>query len=425
MNIAQIIADKRDGLELAREQIEFLIKGYAAHEVPDYQMAAFAMAVYFQNMTAVETETLTRCMVETGERLQWSGKPAVGKHSTGGIGDKISISLVPLLACCGVQVPKISGRGLGATGGTLDKLEAIPGFRCELSNDEFRSIVNWNGCSIASASVNLAPADKRLYALRDVTATVASVPLITASILSKKVAEGVSALILDVKWGSGAFMKTLDSARELAQSLVRVGNRLGVKTSAVITDMNQPLGHMIGHAVEINESIDVLRGDGPADVVELTLELGGRLLVAVDIASNLTAAKAMLMGKIDSGEALEKLGEMVKSQGGDLDRERIVAPQRVVTVDESGFVSRINAERLGLAIIEMGGGRKKLGDQLDHSTGIEFLVRLGDRVESGQPIANVFCHPGHASYATSLVGAAVGVSPAPVEPPVLIVESFS
>ncbi len=264
MNVAQILADKRDGKRLSDEQIRFLVSGYADQSVPDYQMSAFAMAVFFQGMTLDETTTLTQSMIDSGKRMKWSGKkPSVDKHSTGGIGDKVSIPLAPLLACCGVEVPMISGRGLGATGGTLDKLESIKGYRCEISDDEFRSIVNWNGCSIASASSSLAPADKRFYALRDVTATVPSVPLITGSILSKKIAEGIDALILDVKWGSGAFMKTLDDARELAKSLVFVGNALGVKTAAVITDKNQPLGRMIGNAVEVDESIDVLRGIGP------------------------------------------------------------------------------------------------------------------------------------------------------------------
>ncbi len=422
MNIAQIISEKRDGKELTTEQIQFLVRGYAAEEVPDYQMSAFAMAVYFSGMTDTETETLTRCMIDSGERLSWSGKPAVDKHSTGGIGDKISIPLAPMLACCDVQVPMISGRGLGATGGTLDKLESIAGYRCNLSNDEFRSIVNWNGVSIASASAKLAPADKRLYALRDVTATVPSIPLITGSILSKKVAEGIDALVLDVKWGSGAFMKTLESARALAASLVRVGNRLGVKTSAVITDMNQPLGKMIGNTVEIEESLDVLRGGGPSDVVELTLELGARLLVAVNVSADLIAAKKMLNEQIQNGAALKKFAEMVESHGGDLNAPRPVANPHPVLAAESGYISRVNTERLGLAVIEMGGGRKKLGDALDHSTGIEFLVRIGDKIETGQPLATVFCDGDNKDYPIELVGSSVGISPTPVSAPPMIVE---
>jgi pyrimidine-nucleoside phosphorylase len=423
MNISQIIADKRDGIELDAEQIKFLVQGYADHSVPDYQMSAFAMAVFFQGMTDDETEVFTRCMIESGDTLTWSGLPAVDKHSTGGIGDKISIPLAPMLACCGVQVPMISGRGLGATGGTLDKLESIPGYRCELSNDEFRAIVNWNGCSIASASSTLAPADKRLYGLRDVTATVPSVPLITGSILSKKIAEGIEALVLDVKWGSGAFMQTLEQARELANSLVRVGNRLGVKTTAVITDMNQPLGRMIGNSVEIDESVEVLKGEGPADVLELTLELGSRLLVSAGVHSDQAAAASDLSSKIESGEALAKLAEMVKSHGGELEAQRPKAKKHTISSTENGFVSRVNAQRLGLAIIEMGGGRKQIGDELDHSSGIEFLVRLGDPIEAGQPIAHLFCDHDEA-YAKSLIGAAVGIGSEAVTPPKLIVETF-
>lgn len=424
MNIPQLIAHKRDGETLSAEQIRFLVAGYAQDQVPDYQMAAFAMAVFFQGMRPDETETLTRCMIESGDRLAWSGKPAVDKHSTGGIGDKISIPLAPMLACCDVQVPMISGRGLGATGGTLDKLESIGGYRTELSNDEFRSIVNWNGCSIASASSRIAPADKKLYALRDVTATVPSIPLITASILSKKVAEGVDSLILDVKCGSGAFMKKVDDAKQLAQSLVRIGNRLGVNTTALITDMNQPLGRMIGNAVEIKESLDVLDGDGPADVVHLTLELGSRLLVSAGVQPSVELARQTLQRQIDSGAARQRFEQMVHSHGGDLAKLTPLAPAQPVLAEEAGYVARINAERLGLAVIEMGGGRKKLGDPLDLSTGIEFLVRLGDQIEVGQPIANLFCQASKADYPRELVAASIGISPQPMPKPELIIDAI-
>lgn len=426
MNVAQLIADKRDGKSLDAEQIKELVDGYAQESVPDYQMSAFAMAVYFKGMTLEETTAFTKAMIESGDRMEWPGtKPSVDKHSTGGIGDKISIPLAPLLACCDVEVPMISGRGLGATGGTLDKLESIKGYRTEISNDEFRSIVNWNGCAIASASSSLAPADKRLYALRDVTGTVPSIPLITASILSKKIAEGIDALVLDVKWGSGAFMKTLEDAQSLAKSLVSVGNELGVKTCALITDMNQPLGQMIGNAVEIDESVDVLKGNGPQDVTNLTLELGSQLLVLAGTESDKTSAKNRLQGHIDSGEGLKRLEQMVKSHGGDLNQKREIGATHAVKSIESGYVSRINAERLGLAVIEMGGGRKQLGDELDHSTGIEFLVRIGDKIEAGQTVANLFCTlTGPAEYAKQLVGASIGTSPTPVETPQLIVESL-
>jgi len=425
MNVAQIIADKRDGKTLEDAQIEYLIDGFANEQIPDYQMAAFAMAVYFRGMTLAETTSLTRSMVDSGERLEWpAGKPKVDKHSTGGVGDKVSIPLAPMLACCGVDVPMISGRGLGATGGTLDKLESIPGYRCDLSLGEFRSVVNWNGCSIASASSNLAPADKRFYALRDVTATVPSIPLITASILSKKVAEGIEALVLDVKWGSGAFMKTLEDARSLAKSLVNVGNQMRVKTTAVITDMNQPLGRMIGNAVEVDESVEILDGKGPDDVIALTMELASRLLVSAGAAADQQSARTDLQRSIDTGEALERLTEMVASQGGDLNANRTRAKSHVVHSLEAGFVTRINAQRIGLAVIEMGGGRKQLGDKIDHSVGMEFLIRIGDKIEIGQPIANLFCGEKVANYAGNLVSNSIGTGPTSIESPELIVETI-
>jgi pyrimidine-nucleoside phosphorylase len=413
MNVAQIIEAKRDGKELDAKSIQQIIAGYADGSVPDYQMSAFAMAVYFQSMTEPEIVALTKAMIDSGERLTWdSAKPSVDKHSTGGVGDKISIVLAPMLACCDVEVPMISGRGLGPTGGTLDKLESIEGYRTELSGDEFRSVVNWCGCSIASASAKLAPADRKLYALRDVTATVPSIPLIVGSILSKKIAAGVDALVLDVKWGSGAFMKTIDDAKKLADMLVTVGNQLGTKTIAEISDMNQPLGKMIGNAVEIDESVAVLEGSGPDDVRELTLLLGSKLLVAAGTEPDQAIATKRLQTTIDDGSALKKLAEMVEAHGGDLARPRKRATSHPVTSIESGTITRVNTDRLGLAVIEMGGGRKKIGDPVDHSCGIEFLVRIGDQIAKGDAIANVFCNEKLAPLATNLVGAAIGIGPA-------------
>ena len=413
MNVAQIIEAKRDGKELDATSIEQLVSGYADGSIEDYQMSAFSMAVYFQSMTEPEMIALTKAMIDSGERLSWgSAKPTVDKHSTGGVGDKISIVLAPMLACCDVEVPMISGRGLGSTGGTLDKLESINGYRTELSGDEFRSVINWCGCSIASASDKLAPADQKLYALRDVTATVPSIPLIVSSILSKKIAAGVDALVLDVKWGSCAFMKTIDDAKNLADMLVAVGNELGVNTIAEISDMNQPLGKMIGNAVEIDEAVEVLEGGGPADVRDLSILLGSRLLVAANVESSLESAKQRLQTTIDDGTALKKLAEMVKSHGGDLSQPRKRASSHQVTSIESGTITRINTDRLGLAVIEMGGGRKKIGDPIDHSCGIEFLVRVGDSINKGDVIANVFCDSKVASVATNLVGAAIGIGPA-------------
>ncbi len=424
MNVADLIAQKRDGQTLDEKDIQTLIEGFTAGDVPDYQMSAFAMAVFFQGMTLEETTCLTKSMIESGQTLKWSGKkPSVDKHSTGGIGDKISIPLAPLLACCDVEVPMISGRGLGATGGTLDKLESIPGYRTDLSVDEFASVINWNGCSIASASEKIAPADRKLYALRDVTGTVPSIPLITASILSKKIAEGIDALILDVKWGSGAFMQTLDEARALAKSLVEVGNQLGAKTKAIITDMNQPLGRMIGNAVEVDESVDVLKGEGPKDVVELTLALGAEVLVLAGAESNFDSAKAALQDKIDSGDGLKRLGEMVKSHHGDLDAVRDRETASDIVADQSGYVSKINTQRIGLAVIEMGGGRKKMGDPINHASGVEFLVRIGDKVEAGQAIGKLFCESSAKEYARELISASVSISDSPVDAQKLIVET--
>ena len=425
MNVAQIIAAKRDGKILDDEDISRLVAGYSDHSVPDYQMSAFAMAVYFQGMTTHETAVFTKCMVDSGERLEWPpGHTIVDKHSTGGIGDKVSIALAPLLACCGVKVPKISGRGLGVTGGTLDKMESITGYRTELKIDEFRSIVNKNGCSIASASKNLAPADKRLYALRDVTGTVPSPPLITASILSKKFAEGLDSLILDIKWGTGAFMKTIQQARELAELMVHVGNEMGVKTSALITDMNQPLGNMIGNAVEINEATDVLRGAGPSDVTQVVFALASRLLVQARVHSNLEDSEQKLNQLIESGEAFEKLAAMVESHGGNLHSERYVAKKTPLTLDESGFVQKVHAHQLGLAIIEMGGGRKQIGDPIDHSIGIEFLVQIGDRVEPGKPIANIYCDAPTVEHAAALIESSITLTHEPIASPELIVETI-
>lgn len=425
-NVAQLIEKKRDGRSLGNDEIAELIDGYRRDQVPDYQMSAMAMAIYFRGMNRAETTQLTKAMLESGEQMRWSaGRPKVDKHSTGGIGDKISIPLAPLLAVCGADVPMISGRGLGATGGTLDKLESISGYRCNLSLDEFRNVVNWTGCAITGANEKLVPADRKLYALRDVTATVPSVPLITASILSKKIAEGLDALALDVKWGSGAFMKTLDQARDLAHSLVEVGNELGVKTAAIITDMNQPLGRMIGNGVEVDESIQILQGQGPADATELTLDLGGRILVLAGLAADRNDAQSRLRQAISDGTALEKLSEMVREHGGDLAAPRRRGKERMVTSDEAGYVTTIDAQRIGTAIIEMGGGRKRLGDPIDHSAGIEFLVRLGDRIERGQPVARLFCDSrANAELAEQLVATSVRVSLQAIAPPPLVVEEI-
>ncbi|MEZ6123424.1 MAG: thymidine phosphorylase [Planctomycetaceae bacterium] len=389
---AQIIAAKRDGNELSDEQIAFFIQGFTDGSIPDYQMSALAMAIFLNGMTTRETAALTMEMLNSGTRLQWPNDriPRVDKHSTGGVGDKVSIPLAPLLACCGLQVPMLSGRGLGPTGGTLDKLEAIPGFRTNLTLNEIHQLTTDVGCVITGASSELAPADRRLYSLRDVTGTVPSIPLITASIMSKKLAESPDALVLDVKFGSGAFMKTKENARRLAMSLVQTGQQMGVKTIALLTDMNQPLGRMCGNAVEIQESIDILKGAGPADVRCLTLELAAQLLTATEICSDHSAAITLATERLDDGSALQKYRRMVTAQGGHPDAEMQVAPASELTAQDAGCVSAIDTEAIGMAIIALGGGRKQMTDHVDHSVGIEMLVRIGQSVDRGQPLARIF-----------------------------------
>jgi pyrimidine-nucleoside phosphorylase len=363
-------------------------------------------------------------MMHSGITFEWpdARSPVVDKHSTGGIGDKVSLPLAPLLACCDLQVPMISGRGLGATGGTLDKLESIPGFRTNLSTAEFQKICHDVGCVISGATADLVPADRKLYALRDVTGTVSSIPLITASIMSKKLAEGLDALVLDVKHGSGAFMKTLDAARALANSMVDTGRRMGVPTTALVTDMNQPLGRLAGNAVEVNESVAALRGEGPADLMEVTLELGAELLVLSQREATPAAARRRLERAIASGAGLEKFREMVAAQGGDLDAPRPLAPAHEVASPSAGNITAIDTERLGYAIINLGGGRKQLGDNLDLSVGLEMLVRLGDAVERGQPLVRVFAGSDALPRVRNDLLAAITIGDNRVEPPPLIVE---
>ena len=421
---AVIIAKKRDGLELSRDEIADFIHGFADEKIPDYQMAALAMAIFLRGMTAEETASLTDAMLASGERLQWrSGAlPRVDKHSTGGIGDKTSLILAPLMACCGLAVPMISGRGLGTTGGTLDKLEAIPGFRTDLDMAEIQKLTKRVGCVITGASAEIAPADKKLYALRDVTGAVPSIPLITASIMSKKLAESLDALVLDVKFGSGAFMKSQDQARSLAQSLVETGRRMGVKTTALLTDMNQPLGRMAGSLVEVHEAIATLEGRGPADLWECTRELGVELLLMTKRAIDREEARQMLTAAIESGEAMKKFREMVAAQRGDLDRLPPIGEGHEIVSGRAGYVQSIDTEQLGLAIIELGGGRKVMNDKVDHAVGLEMLMRIGDRIDSFQPMVRVFASAEKCEQVRDMVAGAITLSDEAVEPMVLIAE---
>ncbi|MDX1947065.1 MAG: thymidine phosphorylase [Pirellulaceae bacterium] len=419
---ALIIAKKRDGHELDQDEIAAFVQGFTRGEIPDYQTAALVMAIFLRGLSTAETAHLTDEMLASGARLGWpaGGPPKVDKHSTGGIGDKTSLILAPLLACCGLAVPMISGRGLGATGGTLDKLDAIPGFRSDLGLREIEAVVARVGCVITGASADLAPADKKLYALRDVTATVPSIPLIAASIMSKKLAESLDALVLDVKFGSGAFMKTQPRAEELARLLVATGQRMGVKTSALLTDMNQPLGRMAGNLVEVHESLATLAGRGPADLWDCTRELGAELLVLTGRAAELPAARVVLDAELASGRPLAKFAEMIAAQGGDLDKLPPLVPGTEIVAGQAGFVTAFDTEKLGLVIIELGGGRKVMTDKLDHAVGLETLVRIGDRVDRGQPLVRVFAPADRLAQIRGTLARSISIGPQPLAAPPLI-----
>ena len=398
ISVPSLIRRKRDGLELRADEIRELIKRYTAGKVPDYQMSAFAMAVFFSGMTPQETTALTLAMRDSGKVLTLNsvkGKK-VDKHSTGGVGDKISICLAPMVAACGVPVPMISGRGLGHTGGTLDKLEAIPGFNVTQTTKVFEKQVAKIGCSLIGQTADLAPADKKLYALRDVTATVESIPLITASILSKKLAEGIDALVLDVKVGRGAFMKDLKSARALARSIVDVGKLAKKKVTAVLTRMDNPLGLAIGNALETKEAIEILHGRGPADVTEITLALGAEMLCMGGKARHREAALAKLEKSIRSGAALVKMKEIVAAQHGDIrvvdepDRLRASKNATDIVAKNSGYVASIDAFALGMSAVRLGAGREYATDKVDAGAGLLLSKQVGDTVKKGERIATLY-----------------------------------
>lgn len=390
-----IIEQKRDGKELGEADIRAFIDGYAGGEIPDYQMSALAMAIYLNGMTAAETAVLTDAMMRSGKLVDTSSidLPKVDKHSTGGIGDKVSLILAPLVACCGVAVPMISGRGLGITGGTLDKMESISGYRAGLSEEEFVATVRACGCSIIGQTDELAPADKKLYALRDVTATVPSIALITASIMCKKMAEGIDALVLDVKFGSGAFMKNIEDARALAESMVAVGRKMGRQVVALLTTMDEPLGRAIGNALEVRESIECLAGRGPADLMEVTMALAEEMLLVAKVVRDRDAARELLDEKLESGAALEKFRQMVALQGGEksvIEKPELLPRSSIQSEfksDSAGWVSTVDADAIGRAVLVLGGGRIKTTDRIDHAVGISDLVKIGDRVAKGDTLA--------------------------------------
>ena len=396
--VPELIAKKRDGGALTEAEIRALVSGFMDGSVTDYQMSAFAMAVYFRGMTFEETVAMTLAMRDSGKVVDLShlNAPTVDKHSTGGVGDKVSICLAPMVAACGVAVPMMCGRGLGHTGGTLDKLEAIPGFQVDPSVRQFRAQLRKLGCAIIGQTESLAPADKRLYALRDVTGTVESVPLITSSILSKKLAEGIDALVLDVKAGRGAFMKTESDARELARSLVKVGRLAGMQVSALLTDMNSPIGYTIGNGIETAEALEVLHGDGPDDLLEITLALGSEMLRAAGLARTGADAARQLRETIRSGSAARKMKEIVAAQGGDArvvdepDRMKLGRQRQTITARSKGFVGSIDPLELGHVSIALGAGRRRADDSVDPSAGIRLHVKVGDEVQAGEPLATLY-----------------------------------
>lgn len=382
----ELIQAKRDGGVLSDDQIDWLINAYTDGTVADEQMSAMAMAVYFQGLDDAELARWTNAMIRTGERLDFSGlaRPTVDKHSTGGVGDKITLPLGPIVAACGAAVPQLSGRGLGHTGGTLDKLEAIPGWRASLSNAEMMAQLDDVGAVICAAGSGLAPADKKLYALRDVTGTVEAIPLIASSIMSKKIAEGTESLVLDVKVGSGAFMKDIDAARDLARRMVALGHAAGVKTVALLTDMTTPLGYAVGNGLEVAESVDVLAGRGPRDVRELTLALAREMVALAGLDADPEEA-------LDSGAALAKWREMIAAQGGDPDAELPqAAHSQVVVAPASGVLARLDALKVGVASWRLGAGRARQTDTVQAGAGILLHAKRGDAVTAGEPMMTLF-----------------------------------
>jgi pyrimidine-nucleoside phosphorylase len=398
MRTVDLIQRKRDGEELAPEEIEYLINGYTTGEIPDYQMSAFLMATFFQGMTDRELSRLTECMLYSGERVDLSSIPGVkvDKHSTGGVGDKTSFIVAPLAAAAGVVVPMMSGRALGHTGGTLDKLEAIPGFRTDLTPDEFRKQLAEIGLAFIGQTDQLAPADRKLYALRDVTAAVESIPLISSSIMSKKLAEGIDALVLDVKVGSGAFMKKQVDARRLAQAMVGIGRRMDKKVQALITDMNQPLGYAIGNALEIMEASQTLQNAGPADLTKLSLELAARMIFIGKKAETLDEARRLAEKHLVDGSAYRKFKQAVQAQGGNpqtLDKFELLpnaTGMREITSPRGGYVAAIDAQDIGQASNMIGAGRDRKEDAIDPAVGIILEVKAGEKVDAGSVLCRIY-----------------------------------
>ncbi|AUI37984.1 pyrimidine-nucleoside phosphorylase [Geobacillus sp. LEMMJ02] len=432
MRMVDLIAKKRDGKALTKEEIEWIVQGYTNGDIPDYQMSALAMAIYFRGMTEEETAALTMAMVHSGEMLDLSSIRGVkvDKHSTGGVGDTTTLVLGPLVASVGVPVAKMSGRGLGHTGGTIDKLESVPGFHVEISKDEFIRLVNENGIAIIGQTGDLTPADKKLYALRDVTATVNSIPLIASSIMSKKIAAGADAIVLDVKTGAGAFMKELDEARRLARAMVDIGKRVGRRTMAVISDMSQPLGYAVGNALEVKEAIETLKGDGPHDLTELCLTLGSHMVYLAEKAPSLDEARRLLEEAIRSGAAIAAFKTFLAAQGGDasvvddLDKLPKAAYTSTVTAAADGYVAEMAADDIGTAAMWLGAGRAKKEDVIDLAVGIVLHKKIGDRVQKGEALATIHSNRPDVLDVKEKIEGAVRLSPQPVARPPLIYETI-
>ena len=398
MRMVDIIERKRDGHPLTREEISFFVKGYVDETIPDYQASALAMAIYFRGMDEREIADLTDLMMHSGKTIDLSSIQGfkVDKHSTGGVGDKTSLVVGPLVAACGAKVAKMSGRGLGHTGGTLDKMESVPGMRIGLTDKEFKDQVSRIGLAIAGQTGEIDPADKKLYALRDVTGTIESVPLIASSIMSKKLASGSDSILLDVKFGSGAFMKTFEAAKELAQTMVKIGDLLHRDTRAILTDMDQPLGLAVGNSLEVKEAIATLKGHGPKDLVELARKAGGIMLEQAHIVASAEEGEKRIQEAIDNGSGFEKLCALFEAQGGDVsyirEPERFPVAKHIVEIvaEESGYVRRIDSLSIGVSAMKLGAGREKMSDTIDMSAGILLKKKVGDRVEKGEVLA--LCH---------------------------------
>jgi pyrimidine-nucleoside phosphorylase len=433
MRAYDLIKKKRDGAELSADEVKLLVDGFVSGEVADYQMAAFAMSVFFRGMKKGEVVALTDAMLRSGAVVDLSHVPGVkvDKHSTGGVGDKISLPLAPAVTACGVPVPMVSGRGLGHTGGTLDKLESIPGFLVDLPLDEYKRLVREVGCCLIGQTREIAPADKKLYALRDVTATVDCIPLIASSIMSKKLAEGIDGLVLDVKVGSGAFMKKADDARTLAQTMVDIGAGMNKRMVARLTSMEQPLGVMVGNALEVEESIDVLHGGGPADIVALTVELGAEMLVLGEVAKDLDDGRARITKSLKDGSAAKTFQKIIQAQRGDprvVDDKSLLpkAPRKIdVVAPRAGTIGAVDAESVGIASMTLGGGRKKASDPVDPRVGIAVHKRIGDKVEKGEPLVTLYVADIGVDEASKRIVDAFSIVDGAVAAPTLFVERIA